>query len=164
MDGGHGPPVHHHTSPFEYDPDQPQLRYETESSTIQLFYDLFFVANLTTFTGRHEVTDGGSKFPPILARYRRGAPTSLIALKSYIGYFSLLWFTWFQVALFDVRIGNDSAFERLCKAIQFGVMVGLAVEGPTSNLDDYQPGAFKTLSLILMVSRLVLVVQYAAAW
>jgi hypothetical protein len=88
----------------------------------------------------------------------------LIALKSYIGYFSLLWFTWFQVALFDVRFGNDSAFERLCKAIQFGIMVGLAVEGPNYDLDNYQPDTFKTLSLILMVSRLVLAVQYAAAW
>jgi hypothetical protein len=68
--GGHSPPLHHHTSPFEYDPDQPQLRYETESSTIQLFYDLFFVANLTTFTGKHDVTDGGSKFQPILAIHR----------------------------------------------------------------------------------------------
>jgi hypothetical protein len=66
----HGPPLHHHTSPFDYDPDQPQLTYETESGPIQLFYDLFFVANLTTFTGRHDVIDGGSKFLLILAIHR----------------------------------------------------------------------------------------------
>jgi ABC-type Zn2+ transport system substrate-binding protein/surface adhesin len=57
----------HQPSPFEYDPDEPPLRYETESSTIQLFYDLFFVANLTTFTAKHEVSDGPSRFPMIPA-------------------------------------------------------------------------------------------------
>ena len=65
MDGGHGHPHHHHRSPFEYDPEQPRLRYETESSSIQLFYDLFFVANLTTFTGKHEINSGSGKFLPI---------------------------------------------------------------------------------------------------
>ena len=53
---------HHHfgPDPFELAPDEPPLRYQTESSTIQLFYDLFFVANLTTFTARHEVSNGES--------------------------------------------------------------------------------------------------------
>jgi hypothetical protein len=55
---------HHHmhlhlaVNPFELAPDEPPLRYQTESSTIQLFYDLFFVANLTTFTAKHDVSDG----------------------------------------------------------------------------------------------------------
>lgn len=40
---------------------QPQLRFETATSTNQLFYDLFFVANLTTFTGKHDVVDSSSK-------------------------------------------------------------------------------------------------------
>jgi len=86
-------------------------------------------------------------------------------LESYIGLFALLWFTWFQVALFDVRLGFDSAFERICKAIQFGVMVGLAVQGTGYNVDEFSTyaSAFKNLSLILMVSRLVLTLQYAAA-
>jgi hypothetical protein len=52
--------VHSH-SIVRSNPDEPRLRYEHESSTIQLFYDLFFVANLTTFTGKHEVTDKTSK-------------------------------------------------------------------------------------------------------
>jgi low temperature requirement protein LtrA len=43
-------------------------------------------------------------------------------------------------------------------------MVGLAVEGPSYNLDDFQPTPFKSLSLILMVSRFVLAIQYAASW
>jgi hypothetical protein len=55
------PPLEHSKSPLDYDPDEPLLRYEHESSTIQLFYDLFFVANLTTFAANHQVSDAVSK-------------------------------------------------------------------------------------------------------
>jgi hypothetical protein len=41
---------------------EPSLRYHHESNTIELFYDLFFVANLTNFTGKHEVTNTSSMF------------------------------------------------------------------------------------------------------
>ena len=90
------------------------------------------------------------------------------ALKSYIGFFSMLWFTWLQVSLFDVRFGTDSVFERICKALQFGIMAGFAVVGPGYKIgwaahDKEAPQAllaFKTLSLILMISRLILVGQY----
>ena len=100
--------------------------------------------------------------------------TSLIvaALKSYIGFFGILWFTWFQVALFDLRFSNDSVFERLCKALQFGVMTGFAVVGPNyktgwedgSDVAASALQAFQTLSVILMASRLILVFQYAASY
>jgi len=36
-------------------PDEPVLKRAHEASTIQLFFDLFFVANLTTFSTVHEV-------------------------------------------------------------------------------------------------------------
>ena len=36
-------------------PDEPVLKRAHEASTIQLFFDLFFVANLTTFSTIHEV-------------------------------------------------------------------------------------------------------------
>ena len=84
-------------------------------------------------------------------------------LKSYVGYFALLWFTWLQVALFDIRFGYDSAFERVCKAAQFGVMVGLAVEGGFYDLDAYSAPPFRTISFILMASRIVLTIQYGVA-
>lgn len=87
----------------------------------------------------------------------------MVALKSYVGYFGLLWFTWLQVALFDIRFGHDSAFERICKAAQFGVMVGLAVEGTSYDLEEFKPTAFRNISLILVASRLVLMVQYTVA-
>ena len=43
-------------------PDQPTLKRAHEAPTIQLFFDLFFVANLTTFTTIHEVDDWSSEF------------------------------------------------------------------------------------------------------
>ena len=84
----------------------------------------------------------------------------------------ILWATWFQVAKYDVRFGNDSAFERVCKALQFGVMVGFAVTGPNFNV-TYEidtPAAIRalqtdqTLTLILMASRLILAVQYLSVY
>jgi len=35
----------------------PIFKHHTESSTVELFYDLFFVANLSTFTSNHEILD-----------------------------------------------------------------------------------------------------------
>jgi hypothetical protein len=60
-DGGEHHHLHFGPNPFELAPDEPPLRFQTESSTIQLFYDLFFVANLTTFTAKHDVTDGSGE-------------------------------------------------------------------------------------------------------
>ena len=46
-----------HEAPIHRDPsDVPVFKSHHESSTIELFYDLFFVANLTTFTANHEIT------------------------------------------------------------------------------------------------------------
>ncbi|CAF9926688.1 MAG: hypothetical protein GOMPHAMPRED_004214 [Gomphillus americanus] len=128
---------------------EPPLKRSHESSVIQLFYDLFFVANLTTFTGVHEVNDPDT-------------------LKSYIGFFALLWFTWFHVAVFDIRFGADSIVERVFKALQFGVMTGFAIVGPSFNVGfesaDQQAInaaiAFQNLAIIMMISRLVLALQY----
>lgn len=35
--------------------DTPAFRHHAEATSNELFYDLFFVANLTTFTNNHEV-------------------------------------------------------------------------------------------------------------
>lgn len=39
----------------------PRFKQRHESSTIELFYDLFFVANLATFTNNHEIVDSKCK-------------------------------------------------------------------------------------------------------
>jgi low temperature requirement protein LtrA len=123
--------------------DHPDFHRHAEATTAELFYDLFFVANLTTFTSMLEINDSKS-------------------LTAYIGFFSLLWLTWYQVSLYDVRFSADSVFERTAKAIHFGVMVGFAVIGPQwkpgQEIGDYK--IYKAFGLMLMVSRLTLFCQY----
>lgn len=45
-----------------YHPHEPVLKRAHEASTIQLFFDLFFVANLTTFSTIHEVDTWSSNY------------------------------------------------------------------------------------------------------
>ncbi|KAJ4369717.1 hypothetical protein N0V83_005480 [Neocucurbitaria cava] len=123
--------------------ENPAFHRHAEATTAELFYDLFFVANLTTFTSNQEINDRAS-------------------LTDYIGFFSLLWLTWYQVSLYDVRFSTDSVFERIAKTIHFGVMVGFAVIGP-----QWQPGQehsdykiYRAFGLMLMASRFTLFAQY----
>ncbi|KAJ5664646.1 hypothetical protein N7462_011459 [Penicillium macrosclerotiorum] len=101
----------------------PQLYHHPDATPIELFFDLFFVANLSTFTATHEINN---------------------------------------VTLFDVRFARDSFFERVCKAIQLGAMVGFASAGSrfTTRVRDENVWAFQSLSLILAGSRILLAVQY----
>ncbi|KAF2154572.1 hypothetical protein K461DRAFT_319114 [Myriangium duriaei CBS 260.36] len=137
----------------------PLFDRHTEATNIELFYDLFFVANLTVFSSVKEVNDGRT-------------------LSQYIGFFCILWFTWYQVSLYDVRFAKDTVFDRMAKVVQFGVMVGFAVCGPTFNAGEKKdnladgligviadPGlkTFKSLTLLMMVSRLALITQYLQA-
>jgi len=121
--------------------DTPEFRRYEEATNIELFYDLFFVANLTTFTDALDINDSS-------------------ALQSYAGFFCILWFLWAQVTLFDVRFVTDSIIERVGKAAQFGVMVGLAVVGPNFDPSEQEQHTFRSLSIILMLSRIVLGLQY----
>lgn len=82
-----------------------------------------------------------------------------------MGFFSILWFTWLQVVLYDVRFGVDSLYERICKLVHFGVMVTFAVVGTKFNpsaTDGSNYTTLRQLSLIMIVSRLILVLQYGS--
>ncbi|EWC46848.1 hypothetical protein DRE_03860 [Drechslerella stenobrocha 248] len=118
-----------------------------EATWVELFYDLFFVANLTTFTDTHQINDNDS-------------------LQSYIGYFAIIWFTWLQAALFDLRFGKDSLIQRVAKALQIGVMVGFSAVN--DHFDPRYPGknweSFKNLSLLLFASRFAIAIQYFVVW
>jgi hypothetical protein len=46
----------HHT-----DSDAPMFKHHHEATSIELFYDLFFVANLATFTANHETDTRASE-------------------------------------------------------------------------------------------------------
>jgi hypothetical protein len=114
-----------------------------EPSSIQLFYDLFFVANLFVCTTNHRIVDSRS-------------------LKDYVGFFTLLWFTWFNTIIFDVRFAIDSLFTRLSKACSFGVMTAFAMSSVyfgTSDAAHFGHDA-QMISLILVASRFFLVIQY----
>ncbi|KAI4176097.1 MAG: hypothetical protein LQ346_007956 [Caloplaca aetnensis] len=121
----------------------PAFREREEASSIELFYDLFFVANLSSFTGTHSIDDAST-------------------VKSYIGFFALLWFNWLQVTLYDVRFGVDSIFERVCKALHLGIMIAFAVVGTQFNTNDTATYSvtFQQFSCIMMISKLILLVQY----
>jgi hypothetical protein len=101
------------------------------------------VANLTTFTSLKETNDDAS-------------------LKAYIGFFALLWRTWYSNSLYDVRFTADCVFERCAKAMHFGVMVGFAVVGPAwePGKEAYSLQKYEVLSFVMVVSRLVLAAQY----
>lgn len=81
---------------------------------------------------------------------------------AYIGFLGVIWFTWLQVTLFDVRFARDSVFERLCKAIQLGAMVGFASAGSrfSTTVREENAWAFQSLTLILAGSRALLAIQY----
>ena len=150
--------------------DTPAFREKEEASTIELFYDLFFVANLTSFTNVHAIDDRTSKSSLSFCQFynqkkKKNTNKALqSAISSYIGFFAILWFTWLQVVLYDVRFGVDSVFERICKLIHFGVMVSYAVVGtnfdPSNIAENYI--TFRQLSLILIISRIILIIQYGS--
>ncbi|KAF4636310.1 hypothetical protein G7Y89_g1786 [Cudoniella acicularis] len=119
----------------------PEFHRHEEATNIELFYDLFFVANLASFSSVHEINDNST-------------------LTSYVGFFCVLWFTWCQMTMFDVRYVADSILERLAKAIHLGVMVGLAVVGPGFDPSNQKEHIFRTMAFILMISRVVLALQY----
>jgi hypothetical protein len=127
----------------DHDGTIPVFKKHNEASSIQLFYDLFFVANLSICTTNHPVKDSAS-------------------LLTYIGFFTLLWFTWFSTIIFDVRFAVDSWFTRLSKACSFGVMTAFAMN--TVYFDMEKAEQFgrnaQMTSLILMASRLFLAIQY----
>jgi low temperature requirement protein LtrA len=103
-----------------------------EANSVELFFDLFFVANLATFTAYHSISDSDY-------------------LAAYIGFFGILWATWFQITLHDVRFARDSLYERICKTIQFITFVGLALVGssfnPTSEKGNNQASHSLSMSL-----------------
>jgi low temperature requirement protein LtrA len=114
-----------------------------EASTSELFFDLFFVANLATFTAYHYIVDHSSLF-------------------AYIGFFAIIWVTWFHTVLYDVRFENDSIFSRVCKTVNMIVFVGFALVG-----SSFAPGTaeghntnFRILCYTLVMSRMLFAIQY----
>ncbi|KAK5056738.1 hypothetical protein LTR84_012270 [Exophiala bonariae] len=121
------------------------ILYKTrhEASTIELFYDLFFVANLATFTAAHNHSDAES-------------------VAAYLGFFTLLWFTWLNTTLYDVRFATDSIIERAFKFVHFGVMTAFVFCGPIFDLYDDKSDArtYKKFAVTMAISHAVTTMQY----
>ncbi|OAA60842.1 Low temperature requirement A [Cordyceps fumosorosea ARSEF 2679] len=126
---------------YDYSGYPPFKRYE-EPTLLEILYDLFFAANYNVFAQSQSVTN-----------HRR--------FKSYVGYFSLLWGTWFMVTLYDVRYVTDSIFERIARAVQLGVLVGFTVVAPNFDPEDQDEPTMMTMSLMLFASRICLAIEYA---
>ncbi|KAI1386763.1 uncharacterized protein F4822DRAFT_325776 [Hypoxylon trugodes] len=146
------PHQHHHRRTHSHDDtedtypekgpsDTPKFHKSHSASNFELFYDLWFVANLNVFTTVHEISDFSN-------------------FVSFIGYMVLLWTTWVMTTLYDVRFTADSVFERVCKAIHLGVMIGFSEIGTNFDPNDQIVSVFRTMSLFLAVSRFVLFIQY----
>lgn len=86
-------------------------------------------------------------------------------LWSYVGFLGIIWFTWLQVTLFDIRFARDSILERVCKAIQLATMVGFASAGSgfATQVREENIWIFQSFSILLAVSRLMLSVEYTIA-
>ncbi|KAH6616159.1 bacterial low temperature requirement A protein-domain-containing protein [Chaetomium sp. MPI-SDFR-AT-0129] len=115
-----------------------------EASTLELFFDLFFVANLATFTAYHYINNHSTLF-------------------AYIGFFAIIWVSWFHTVLHDVRFENDSIYSRVCKTIMMVVFVGFALVG-----SGFAPGTpqgnnnnFRILCYTLVTSRVLFSIQYS---
>ncbi|RDA94223.1 hypothetical protein CP533_0626, partial [Ophiocordyceps camponoti-saundersi (nom. inval.)] len=127
---------------FSYD-GLPEFKRYFEPTLLEIFYDLFFAANYNIFVETQKITSH-SRF------------------SSYVGFFCLLWLTWFVVTLFDVRYATDSIFSRLTRAIQLGVLVGFVVVDPKFDATNQNANTFRVLSAILAISRACLVIEYGS--
>lgn len=110
---------------FRHD-DTPEFTKHEEATNIEVFFDLFFAANLSVFAEAQDVT-------------------SISKVATFIVYFSLLWFNWLLLSLYDVRFVTDSIFERCARAIHLGVMVGFAVVAPKFQVGEQIAGTFQTM-------------------
>ncbi|ATY63539.1 hypothetical protein A9K55_008011 [Cordyceps militaris] len=120
----------------------PRLQRHEEPTLLEIFYDLFFAATYNAYCDVQTVTNHAS-------------------FKASIGFFCLLWLTWFNVTMFDVRFATDSIFSRLNTAIQLGVLIGFVVVAPKFNPTTQDVPTMRAMSIILAISRFNLMGQYA---
>ncbi|KAH7312803.1 bacterial low temperature requirement A protein-domain-containing protein [Rhexocercosporidium sp. MPI-PUGE-AT-0058] len=134
--------------------DAYELRYHEheDARNIELFFDLFFVAIFSTFTKNHEIN-------------------SLQALSSYAVYFGVIWASWLQVCLYDVRFGFDSISERCTKAVQMVMFIGFASASGCLQLGPDAPikkkaalSGFESLNMLMIISRALFSLQYLGAF
>jgi hypothetical protein len=125
-------------------PDAPRFKHYDDDWTIELVYDMFLVAVLSTFTSIHGIEDGPS-------------------LRNLVAFFTILWWSWLQTVMFDVRFGVDSIYDRVFKAITLTVTMGFMLGGSTWDITKVQENkkGFKFMAAALAIARFQLFIQYA---
>jgi low temperature requirement protein LtrA len=132
-----------------------------KASYAELFYDLFFVASLTSFGIKHEITQDQ-------------------AIASYVAFFTVLWWVWTSQSFYDVRFETGDVIHRLFKFAQLLLLAGFAAFAGRFDVyygfpndyglendgnpftSDRTSGffAFKGMTLVYIISRGILALQY----
>jgi len=132
-----------------------------KASYAELFYDLFFVASLTSFGIKHEITQEQ-------------------AIASYVAFFTVLWWVWTSQSFYDVRFETGDVIHRLFKFAQLLLLAAFAAFAGRFDVyygfpndygleDDANPFtsdrtsgffAFRGMTLVYIISRGILALQY----
>ncbi|KAK8125377.1 uncharacterized protein PG998_001136 [Apiospora kogelbergensis] len=144
--------------------DLPVFTKSHAASHFELFYDLWFVANLNVFASVHDITNEKT-LRSFVGFITYGPPFLPPGTSIDLTPGRLLWTTWLMTTIYDVRYTSDSILERCCRAVHLGVMTGFAEIGTSFKPDEQIESVYKAMSWFLAISRFVLALQYAlSAW
>ncbi|ORY57580.1 uncharacterized protein BCR38DRAFT_528055 [Pseudomassariella vexata] len=136
----------------KYHQDSKEVDVKSEvASNVELFYDLWFVANLNVFA---------AVITPLFVLETDHEIYAAPSLWNFVGYMLLLWTTWLMTTFHYVRFYKDGIAERCLMGTHLGVMVGFTIIGTQFNADKQIQSVYQAMPLFLMASRLALAVQY----
>jgi hypothetical protein len=98
-----------------------------EASTIELFFDLWFVGTSSQSSSNPTSSDHDSANLALFTQYH--AITNRYTFWSYVAFFIVIWSSWFHIVCFDARFTSDSVWERACKVVQFCSFAAFALAG-----------------------------------
>ncbi|CAH0022517.1 unnamed protein product [Clonostachys rhizophaga] len=132
--------------PFEQDLDSEipgQVRFirRDAASSIELFYDLWFVANLAVFSASNPITE-------------------MAKLKVFTAYFVLLWTTWFVTTVYMARFEHDSIWARIGFTFHLASIIGFTILGIGLSNKVLLPSVIRITSVTMAFSRFTLATQY----
>jgi len=113
---------------------------EKSASWMELFYDLFFVANLSIFTHAHQILD-------------------MNGMLIYIGWFAVLWWSWCSQTMYGVRFDSDDLLHRFWKFLELCALALFA-----GNSGAYTQNSFNGFVVSYIILKMVLVFEYAIVY
>ncbi|CAH0055874.1 unnamed protein product [Clonostachys solani] len=132
--------------PFEQNldseiPGQVTFIRRDAASSIELFYDLWFVANLAVFSASNPITE-------------------MAKLKVFTAYFVLLWTTWFVTTVYMARFEHDSIWARIGFTFHLASIIGFTILGIGLSNKVLLPSVIRITSITMAFSRFTLATQY----